>query len=235
MDALMYAIGDGFNFREFRHQLLDASERCALPLCWCEVFTARSSTMAALIEAIDVKRKMYFELEGVPYHCLDKEISTPTARGGQTLVRLKMRNLLTRAVFDKTFKADDKFKEPDLEDVEATYLYSDGDGAYFLDQTSFETLQLSNDMLGDALEFLLEGTAVQIEKYEGNPIGLQLPMHVELVVKETEPGFKGDTATGTTNKPATMETGLVMRVPSFVKEGDKIKIATESREFAGRM
>ena len=101
--------------------------------------------MASLIDAIDVKRKMYFELEGVPYHCLDKEISTPTARGGQTLVRLKMRNLLTRAVFDKTFKADDKFKEPDLEDVEATYLYNDADGAYFLDQSSFETLQLSID------------------------------------------------------------------------------------------
>ncbi len=191
--------------------------------------------MAALIEAIEVKRKMYFEYEGVPYHCLDKDISTPTARGGQTLVRLKMRNLLTRAVFDKTFKADDKFGEPDLEDVEATYLYNDADGAYFLDQSSFETLQLNNEMLGDALEFLLEGTAVQIEKYAGNPIGLQLPMHVELTVKATEPGFKGDTATGTTNKPATMETGLVMRVPSFVKEGEKIKIATETKEFAGRV
>lgn len=191
--------------------------------------------MASMIEAIEVKRKMYFELEGVPYHCLDKEISTPTARGGQTLVRLKMRNLLTRAVFDKTFKADDKFSEPDLEDVDASYLYNDADGAYFLDQENFETLQLTNEMLGDALEFLLEGTVVQIEKYQGNPIGLQLPMHVDLVVKETEPGFKGDTATGTTNKPATMETGLVIRVPSFVKEGEKIRIATESREFAGRI
>ena len=191
--------------------------------------------MASMIEAIEVKRKMYFEHEGVPYHCLDKEISTPTARGGQTLVRLKMRNLLTRAVFDKTFKADDKFTEPDLEDVDASYLYNDADGAYFLDQESFETLQLTNEMLGDSLEFLLEGTVVQIEKYQGNPIGLQLPMHVELTVKETEPGFKGDTATGTTSKPATMETGLVIRVPSFVKEGEKIKIATESREFAGRI
>ena len=149
-------------------------------------------------------------------------------------MRLKMRNLLTRAVFDKTFKADDKFKEPDLEDVEATYLYNDADGAYFLDQTSFETLQLGTEMLGDALDFLLEGTPVQIEKYQGNPIGLQLPMHVELTVRETEPGFKGDTATGTTNKPATMETGLVMRVPAFLKECEKIRIATETREFAGR-
>jgi len=192
-------------------------------------------TMAGLIEAIDVKRKMYFELEGVPYHCLDKEISTPTARGGQTLVRLKMRNLLTRAVFDKTFKADEKFKEPDLEDVEATFLYSDNDGGYFLDQTSFETLQLNNEMLGDALDWLLEGTAVQIEKFEGNPIGIQLPIHVELVVKETEPGFKGDTATGVTYKPATLETGAVVQVPAFVKEGDKIKVAPETKEFAGRV
>ncbi len=191
--------------------------------------------MAALIDAIEVKRKMYFEFEGVPYHCLDKEISTPTARGGQTLVRLKMRNLLTRAVFDKTFKADDKFKEPDLEDVEATFLYTDADGAYFLDQTTFDTLQLNNEMLGDALDWLLEGTAVQIEKYEGNPIGIQVPMHVELVVKETEPGFKGDTATGVTYKPAKLETGVVVQVPSFVKEGDKIKVATENKEFAGRV
>src|SRR6201995_2897764 len=113
--------------------------------------------MAALIDAIDIKRKMYFELENVPYYCLDVEVSTPTARGGQTLVRLKMRNLLTRAVFDKTFKAQEKFKEPDLDTVEASYLYSDADGSYFLDQTSFETVQLSKAMMGDALEFLLEG------------------------------------------------------------------------------
>ena len=79
--------------------------------------------MAGLIEAISIKRKMYFEFEGAPYHCLDVEVSTPTARGGQTLVRLKMRNLLTRAVFDKTFKAGDKLKEPDLDMVPATYLY----------------------------------------------------------------------------------------------------------------
>src|SRR3954464_10371337 len=113
--------------------------------------------MPALIDAIAIKRKMYFELDNVPYYCLDVEVSTPTARGGQTLVRLKMRNLLTRAVFDKTFKASDKFKEPDLETVEASYLYSDGDCSYFLDQTSFDTLTLTEAMMGDALEFLVEG------------------------------------------------------------------------------
>src|SRR6201995_5352900 len=108
--------------------------------------------MAALIDAIDIKRKMFFELDGTPFHCLDVEVNTPTARGGQTLVRLKMRNLLTRAVFDKTFKASDKFKEPDLETVEASYLYSDADGSYFLDQETFETLSLNEQMVGDALD-----------------------------------------------------------------------------------
>ena len=99
--------------------------------------------MAALLEAITVKRKMYFEFENTPYYCLEAEVSTPTARGGQTLVRLKMRNLLTRAVFDKTFKAGERFKEPDLEMVEASYLYSDGGGSYFLDQETFDTLNLT--------------------------------------------------------------------------------------------
>src|ERR1039458_1318218 len=131
--------------------------------------------MAALLEAIAVKRKMFFEFENVPYVCLDAEVSTPTARGGQTLVRLKMRNLLTRAVFDKTFKAGERFKEPDLVTVESSYLYSDGDGSYFLDQETYETLTLTKDMVGDGLEFLLEGSLLQIDKFNGNPIGLTLP------------------------------------------------------------
>src|SRR6202161_1630861 len=114
--------------------------------------------MASLINAINIKRKTVFEFENAPFACLDSDISTPTARGGQTLVRLKMRNLITNAVFDKTFKASDKFKEPDLELVPATYLYSDGDGSYFLDQQSYETLMLARDMLAGALDLLVDGT-----------------------------------------------------------------------------
>jgi elongation factor P len=190
--------------------------------------------MAALIDAIDVKRKSFFEFENVPYTCLEKDISTPTARGGQTLVRLKMRNMLTSAVLDKTFKAGDKFKEPDLETVPASYLYTDSDGSYFLDQQSFETHVLNKQMMGDALDLLLEGLIVQIEKYNGNPIGLQLPMQVELTVTYTEPGVRGDTASGAVTKPAKLETGFSLRVPFFIKEGEKIKVTTETREFAGR-
>src|SRR5208337_5531602 len=111
--------------------------------------------MPALIDAIDVKRKMFFEFEGAPYYCIDVEVSTPTARGGQTLVRLKMRNLITRAVFDKTFKAQEKFKEPDLQMVQASYLYSDGTGSHFMDQENYETLTLDGDMVGDALDYLV--------------------------------------------------------------------------------
>ena len=190
--------------------------------------------MAALIDAIDVKRKMVFELEGVPYACLDAEVNTPTARGGQTLVRLKMRNLLTSAVFEKSFKASDKFKEPDLVYVDVSYLYTDGDGSHFLDQESYETLTLTEAMLGDAMEFLVEGTLLQVRKFNGNPIGLQLPIFVELDVTETEPGVKGDSSSGSVTKMATLETGLEIRVPLFIKQGEKVKVATETRDFAGR-
>ena len=190
--------------------------------------------MAALIDAIDVKRKMFVEYENSPFCCLEAEISTPTARGGQTLVRLKMRNMLTRAVFDKTFKASDKFKEPDLQTVDASYLYSDANGSYFLDQESFDTLALNGDIVGDALDLLVEGVILQIDKYNGNPIGLQLPQQVELMVTYTEPGVRGDTAGGSVTKPAKVETGIEVRVPMFIKEGEKIKVTTETREFAGR-
>src|SRR6188768_1261301 len=103
--------------------------------------------MASLIEAIDIKRKMFFEFENAPFHCIEVEVSRPTARGGQTLVRLKMRNLLTRAVFDKTFKAGEKFKEPDLVKVKVSFQYSDGDHYHFMDQTTFDDLVLSKDTL----------------------------------------------------------------------------------------
>jgi elongation factor P len=190
--------------------------------------------MASLLEAISVKRKMFFEYEGAPYHCLDVDVSKPTARGGQTLVRIKMRNLLTRAVFDKTFKAGDKFKEPDLAVAAATFLYADRDGYHFMDQETFETLTIRGETLGDDRLLLVDTVAVQIQKFNGNPIGMQLPPHVELTVTSTEPGVRGDTASGGVTKSATLETGLEIRVPLFIKEGEKVKVHTETREFAGR-
>ncbi len=190
--------------------------------------------MAALIDAISVKRRTLFELDNTPYYCLEAEVNTPTARGGQTLVRLKIRNLLTSAVFERTFKANDKFKEPDLQMVPASYLYSDGDGSHFLDQESYDTLTLSDAMMGSALKYLLAGTIVELHKYNGNPIGLELPASVELEVAYTEPGVRGDSSSGSVTKPATLETGLEIRVPLFIKQGEKVKVSTATGEFAGR-
>jgi elongation factor P len=190
--------------------------------------------MASLLEAIEIKRKTLFEHEGAPYVCLDVEVSKPTARGGQTLVRIKMRNLITRAVFDKTFKAGDKFQEPDLVVIEAAFLYKDGDGHHFMDQETFETLTLNPDTVGDDRQLLVDNLTVQVQKFNGSPIGLQFPPHVELTVTYTEPGVRGDTASGGVTKLATLETGLSIRVPLFIKEGEKVKVHTETREFAGR-
>jgi elongation factor P len=190
--------------------------------------------MAVLIDAINVKRRTLFELDNTPFVCLEAEVNTPTARGGQTLVRLKVRNLLTNAVFEKTFKAGDKFKDPDLQKVPASYLYSDGNGSHFLDQDSYETLTMAEGVIGSALDFLVGGTIVEVLKFNGNPIGIELPAFVELDVTFTEPGVRGDSSSGSVTKPATLETGLEIRVPLFIKEGEKVKVSTETRGFAGR-
>jgi elongation factor P len=190
--------------------------------------------MAGQLEAIEIKRKSYFEFEDAPYVCLDVEVSKPTARGGQTLVRVKMRNLITRSVFDKTFKAGEKFGEPDLEKVEVSYQYSDGDNYHFMDNTTFDTLTLRTETLGEDRLLLADNLILQVQKYNGNPIGLVFPPIVEMEVTDCEPGVRGDTASGGVTKNATLETGLVIRVPLFIKEGEKVKVHTETRDFAGR-
>jgi len=137
-------------------------------------------------------------------------------------------------VFDKTFKAGEKFKEPDLVIEPATYLYADADGFHFMDQRTFETIAIRRDTLGDEGLLLAENLEVQIQKFNGGPIGVQLPPIVEMTVTRAEPGVRGDTASGGVTKPATLETGLEIRVPLFIKEGEKVKVHTETREFAGR-
>ena len=190
--------------------------------------------MAGQIEAIEIKRKSFFEFENAPYVCLDVEVSKPTARGGQTLVRVKMRNLITRSVFDKTFKAGEKFGEPDLEKTEVTYQYSDGGAYHFMDNATFDTLTMRTETLGDDRLLLADNLILQVQKYNGNPIGLLFPPIVEMAVADCEPGVRGDTASGGVTKNATLETGLVIRVPLFIKEGERVKVHTETREFAGR-
>ena len=190
--------------------------------------------MAALLEAITVKRKMYFEFENTPYYCLEAEVSTPTARGGQTLVRLKMRNLLTRAVFDKTFKAGDQFKEPDLETVEASYLYSDGDGSYFLDQATFDTLTLSGDMIGQRAGLPGGGRdypVAQVQRQSdwaavAGAGGAGSDLHGAGRARRHQ---RQRDQTGASSRP-----GWRSRLRSIFKKANKVKVYTETGEFAGR-
>jgi elongation factor P len=190
--------------------------------------------MGRLLEAIEIKRKIFFEFEDAPYVCLEAEVSKPTARGGQTLVRLKMRNLITRAVFDKTFKAGEKFQEPDLVVTPAAFSYESAGDYHFIDQESYDELTLTAEQLGDDRLLLSDNLLIQVQKYNGRPIGVQLPPHVELTVTDTEPGVRGDTASGGVTKPARLETGLEIRVPLFIKVGEKVKVHTETLEFGGR-
>jgi len=137
-------------------------------------------------------------------------------------------------VFDRTFKAGEKFSEPDLVKVPATYLYADADGYHFMDQANYETLTLSSDMLGDDRFLLVDNLEVQVQKYNGNPIAVQFPPHVELAVASCEGAVRGDTSSGSVTKLAVLETGMELRVPLFIKEGEKVKVHTETREFSGR-
>ena len=190
--------------------------------------------MASLIEAIDIKRKMYFEFENNPYNCLEVEVSRPTARGGQTLVRIKMRNMITQAVFDKTFKAGEKFAEPDLVQVPATYQYSDGDAFFFMEDGTFETVSLSAETIGDDKGLLVDNVVVKVQKFNGNPIAVEFPAHIEMTIADTEEGARGNTASGSVTKVAVTETGLKINVPLFIKTGERVKVHTETRDFAGR-
>ena len=190
--------------------------------------------MASLKEAIDIKRKTYFEFEGAPYVCVDVEVSKPTARGGQTLVRLKMRNLLTRAVFDKTFKAGEKFAEPDLSTSEASFLYSDSAGYHFMDQESLRDADAEHRR-GRRRSRVPDGQHGRAAQQARGPAVRPA------AADDRRAHDRVDRAGGPRRhrqrrrtKAATLETGLEIRVPLFIKEGERVKVHTETREFAGR-
>jgi elongation factor P len=188
----------------------------------------------ALIGANELKRKLLITVDGQPYTVLEVSYATPTARGATTMVRTRLRNLLTGAVQEKSFRSSEKFEEPDVQLTPASFLYADGEGCHFMDETSYEQFAFSDEQVGDDRGYLKEGTSIQLLKYNGDPVSLQLPQFVELVVTSTEPGMKGDTASGGATKNATLETGINLRVPLFIKEGETVRVDTRNGEFAGR-
>ena len=188
----------------------------------------------ALTGANELKRKMLILVDNQPYTVLEVFFATPSARGAATMVRTRLRHLLTGAVLEKSFRSSEKFEEPDVELAPASFLYADGEGFHFMDETSYEQFALDAEQLGDARGYLKDGTTVQVLRYNGAPVSLELPQFVELIVTETEPGLRGDTAAGGATKNATLETGLQVRVPLFIKEGEVVRVNTQTGEVAGR-
>ena len=188
----------------------------------------------ALIGANELKKKMLIEFEGQPYHVLDVFFATPTARGASTMVRTRLKNLLNGSVQEKSFRTSEKFAEPDVEMASVSFLYSDTDGFHFMDESTYEQFTLAAENVGDDRFFLKDGIQLEIFKYNGRAVSMQLPQYVELKIASTEPGLRGDTAAGGATKVAKLETGLEVRVPLFMKDGEIVRVNTQTSEVAGR-
>lgn len=188
----------------------------------------------ALIGANELKKKVLIEVDGQPYHVLEVFFATPTARGASTMVRTRLKNLLNGSVLEKSFKTSEKFPEPDVQLASVSFLYNDPDGFHFMDQSTFEQFTISADSIGDDRWYLKEGCLLEIFKYNGQAVSLQLPQYVELAIVSTEPGLRGDTAAGGATKAAKLETGLEVKVPLFMKEGEIVRVNTQTAEVAGR-
>ena len=185
-----------------------------------------------MVVAGDFKNGITFEMDGNVFQVVEFQHVKPGK--GAAFVRTKLKNVITGAVIEKTFSPTDKYENAYVERKDMQYLYNDGELYYFMDLESFEQLPLEASKLGDNFKFVKEEMLCKIISYKGNVFGVEPPMFVELEVTETEPGFKGDTATGA-SKPATLETGAQIKVPLFVNEGDVLKIDTRTGEYLERV
>lgn len=187
--------------------------------------------LSALIFTTDFRSGLRIQVEGDPYEIIEFQHVKP-GKGG-AFVRTKLRNLKTGNVNEKTFRAGERFEEPPIEDREMQFLYAQGRDCYFMDTSSYEQVSVTDEQLGGAKDFIKENMVVKIMFYQGKPLGVQLPIFVELKIVETAPGVRGDTATGG-NKPATLETGAVIKVPFHIGQGDIVKIDTRTRAYVER-
>lgn len=184
-----------------------------------------------MIFTTDFRSGLRIQVEGAPYEIIEFQHVKP-GKGG-AFVRTKLRNLKTENVIEKTFRAGERFEEPPIEDREMQFLYAQGRDCYFMDTSSYEQVSVTDEQLGGAKDFIKENMVVKIMFYQGKPLGVQLPVFVELKIVETAPGVRGDTATGG-NKPATLETGAVIKVPFHIGQGDIVKIDTRTRTYVER-
>ncbi|MGH0037697.1 MAG: elongation factor P [Myxococcota bacterium] len=184
------------------------------------------------IDTSQFKNGLKIELDGEPFTITYFQHVKP-GKGG-AFVRTKVKNLVTGRSVDKTFRSGEKVGEADVEEREMQYLYHDGSDLVFMDTESYDQIPISEQGVGDAIKFLKENTQVDILFWKGKPINIELPAFVELTITQCDPGVKGDTASGAT-KPATLETGAVIQVPLFIKEGETVKVDTRSGEYSERV
>lgn len=185
-----------------------------------------------MIATSEFRNGTRLQLDGAPFYIVEFQHVKP-GKGG-AFVRTRLKNLKTGQVLDRTFRSGEKFDEPDLEECDMQFLYASGDSYTFMDTSSYEQYTYEKDQLGDNTDLLKEETIVQILVYEGKPISVGLPTFMDLKVVETDPGIRGDTASGGT-KPAVVETGATIKVPLYLEIGEVIKVDTRSREYVERV
>ncbi|MBW2434449.1 MAG: elongation factor P [Deltaproteobacteria bacterium] len=185
-----------------------------------------------MLESGDLRKGLKIELDGEPYVIVQFEFVKPGK--GQALYKCKLKNMLTGAQFDKTFRSGEKFNSADLEEVQMEYLYADGDRFCFMNTSNYEQEFVTAEQIGDARNFLKENTVCNILLFKSRPIEVTLPYFIDLKVVKTDPWVKGDTASGD-SKPATLETGHVLNVPPFIQEGESIRIDTRTGQYVERV
>lgn len=185
----------------------------------------------AMYDTSNFKKGLKIEIEGKPFEVVDF-LHVKPGKGG-AFVRTKLRNMLTGRVVDQTFRSGEKIGKPDLQEKQMQYLYKDGNNYCLMDNETYDQVFLTQEQIGDTRLFLSENTTVSVMFFNEQPIGVELPLFVELTITETEPGVKGDTASKVT-KPATLETGAVIPVPIFLNPGDRIKVDTRNGAYVER-
>jgi elongation factor P len=187
--------------------------------------------MAYSVQATRLRKGMLIKVGDDLFRILELYHLTPGNKRAH--IQVRMRNIRTNTLNDHKFRAEEDVERAVLDEREMQYLYNDGDHFYFMDTSNYEQIHISAEALGDSKDYLMPDMTIRVEFYDVEPVGIELPPTVDLVVKETVPGIKGATASAQI-KPATLETGLVVNVPSFVNEGDKIRVNTETGEYQGR-
>jgi len=192
----------------------------------------RAQTMATYVQATRLRKGNLIKLGNELYRLLELHHLTPGNKRAH--IQVRMRNIRTQTLMDEKFRAEEDVEKASLDEREMQYLYNDTDNYFFMDTASFEQIQISSEALGDSKDYLIPDAVIRVEFYDVEPVGIELPPTVDLIVKETVPGINRATASAQV-KPATLETGLVINVPPFVNEGDKVRVNTETGEYQSRV